>query len=70
MQPLASISPATYVLEGMRAALQRNAGPRDLLGGYLVPLLIAGIILIPLGLWIFLRGEQYVKRTGKLKRNG
>lgn len=70
MQPLASISPATYVLEGMRAALQRNAGPRDLLAGYLVPLLIAGIILIPLGLWIFLRGEQYVKRTGKLKRNG
>ncbi|MFD3162767.1 ABC transporter permease [Herpetosiphon sp. NSE202] len=70
MQPLASISPATYVLEGMRRALQHNAGPIALWGNYLLPLLGSGLLLVPLGLWIFLRGENYAKRTGRLKRNG
>ncbi|MBM7843868.1 ABC transporter permease [Herpetosiphon giganteus] len=70
MQPLASISPATYVLEGMRRALQHNAGPIDLWWNYLLPLLGSGLLLVPLGLWIFLRGEDYAKRTGRLKRNG
>ncbi|GAA5526579.1 ABC transporter permease [Herpetosiphon gulosus] len=70
MQPLASISPATYVLEGMRRALQNNAGPFDLWASYLLPLLGSGLLLVPFGLWIFLRGEEYAKRTGRLKRNG
>jgi ABC-2 type transport system permease protein len=29
-----------------------------------------GIILVPIGLWLFRLAEQYAKRTGKLKRNG
>lgn len=70
MQPLASVSPATYVLEGMRRALQNNAGPLDLWVSYLLPLLGSGLLLVPFGLWIFLRGEEYAKRTGRLKRNG
>ena len=34
------------------------------------PLLIIGAISVPLGLWIFSRGERYAKRHGKLKRSG
>ena len=29
-----------------------------------------GVVAIPLGLWIFNRGEVYAKRHGKLKRSG
>ena len=34
------------------------------------PLLVIGILSIPLGLWVFRRGEVYAKRHGKLKRSG
>ena len=68
-QPLARISPATYVLEGMRASVLRAAGLGEL-WRYIWPLLIAGLVAIPLGLKIFAMGERYAKRTGKLKRNG
>ncbi|MCZ7543105.1 MAG: ABC transporter permease [Anaerolineae bacterium] len=69
LQPVAQISPATYVLEGMRAALLEGA---DLpaLTVYIVPLLAMGVVMLPLGVWLFRRGEQYAKRAGKLKRNG
>lgn len=70
MQPAAAISPATYVLEGMRQALQHGAGPATLARPYLLPLFLSGVLLIPLGLWVFLRGERYAKQTGRLKRNG
>lgn len=71
MQVMSWISPATYVLDGLRLALQHNQpiwSPgiwRDIW-----PLLISGAISIPLGLLIFRMGERYAKRTGKLKRNG
>jgi ABC-2 type transport system permease protein len=69
IQPLARLSPATFVLEGMRAALLKGA-PTAALWPYLWPLLVAGAVAIPVGLWIFRMGERYAKRTGKLKRNG
>ena len=34
------------------------------------PLLIIGVISIPLGLAVFQRGERYAKKHGKLKRSG
>jgi len=34
------------------------------------PLIISGIISIPLGLFVFRIAERYAKKTGKLKRNG
>ncbi len=34
------------------------------------PLIIAGVVSVPLGVYIFRLAEQYAKRTGKLKRNG
>jgi len=69
MQPLARFSPATYVLEGMRAALLDGAGT-DALLGHLGRLVIIGVIAIPVGLAIFRQAEKYAKRTGKLKRSG
>jgi ABC-2 type transport system permease protein len=70
LQPLAKISPAYYMLEGMRGALLRGQGIGDSLMPHIVPLLITGAITIPVGLYAFTRAERYAKTTGKLKRNG
>jgi ABC-2 type transport system permease protein len=69
MQALATLSPATYALEGIRAAVLDGAA----LGAVwdeLWPLLALGAISIPVGLAIFRAGERYAKRSGKLKRSG
>jgi ABC-2 type transport system permease protein len=71
-EPLATlsvISPARYIIEGMREALVDGATPWDL-WKTLVGLLLAGLIVIPVGVWVFSMGERYAKRTGKLKRSG
>ena len=70
MQVFAKISPAAYMLEGMRKALLEGVGVRAAFLPYIVPLLITGMITIPAGLWAFMRAERYAKQTGKLKRNG
>jgi ABC-2 type transport system permease protein len=69
MQWLAVMSPATYALEGIRAAILEGAGTTELWGD-LVPLAVIGVVSIPLGLWIFRVGERYAKQHGKLKRSG
>jgi ABC-2 type transport system permease protein len=63
------ISPGTYTLRSMRAAIMHNASLMERLPD-LVILLVIGIVLIPLGLWVFHLGEVYAKKTGKLKRSG
>ena len=69
MQVLSHLSPATYVLEGVRAGLIDGTPVSELT--YLVwPLVVMGAVLIPFGLWAFGRAERYAKRTGKLKRVG
>ena len=71
MQPLARISPATYVLDGLRAAILRDQviwSPE--IWSYTWPLIITGVVSVPLGVFIFHLAERYAKRTGKLKRNG
>jgi ABC-2 type transport system permease protein len=70
LQYLSRISPAYYMLVGMRSALLNGTGVRELLVPYIVPLLITGVITIPVGLYVFTRAERYAKRTGRLKRNG
>ena len=69
MQVLSFISPATYVIRGMRAALLDGA---DLAAVWpnLWPALLVGAVSIPLGLRIFLWAERHAKRTGRLKRSG
>ncbi len=69
MQPLALISPATYVLDGVRAAIIDGAGTAAL-WPELLALLAIGVVTIPAGVWVFVRIERYAKRTGRLKRSG
>jgi ABC-2 type transport system permease protein len=69
MQVLSHLSPATYVLDGVRAGLIKGAPVTALLHD-VWPLVVAGVILIPTGAWAFGRAERYAKRTGKLKRVG
>jgi len=69
MQWIAVISPATYALDGARDAIIGGAGITEL-WDEIWPLILIGIVSIPLGLWVFSRGEQYAKRHGKLKRSG
>ena len=45
-------------------------GQRARLWGDIWPLLVIGAASIPLGLYVFHRGEVYAKRHGKLKRSG
>ena len=69
MQVISHLSPATYMLDGVRAALLDGVGLERLLGD-VWPLLVMGAAFIPVGLWAFGRAERYAKRTGKLKRVG
>jgi ABC-2 type transport system permease protein len=36
----------------------------------LIPLAVIGIITVPMGIWLFVRAEQFAKKTGRLKRTG
>ncbi len=69
MQAISTISPATYALRGIRHAILEGAGPATVWGD-IWPLIVIGVVAIPLGLWVFRRGETYAKRHGKLKRSG
>jgi ABC-2 type transport system permease protein len=69
MQRLSTLSPATYALRGMRAAILDGASV-SAVASDLWPLLVLGVVSIPLGLAVFRVGERYAKRHGKLKRSG
>jgi ABC-2 type transport system permease protein len=69
MQWLATISPATYALDGMRDAIVEGQGLGSM-WDEIWPLILIGFASIPLGLEVFRRGERYAKKHGKLKRSG
>jgi ABC-2 type transport system permease protein len=69
MQWLATISPATYALDGMRDAIVEGQGLGSM-WDEIWPLIVIGFASIPLGLEVFRRGERYAKKHGKLKRSG
>jgi len=69
MQVLSTISPATYVIRGMRSALMDGADLASL-WPEVWPALVVGLLSIPLGLRLFVAVERYAKRTGRLKRSG
>jgi ABC-2 type transport system permease protein len=69
MQWISTISPATYALRGIRAAILDGAG-LGAVWGDIWPLLVLAVVTIPAGLGIFRAGERYAKRHGKLKRSG
>ncbi len=70
LQPVAYLSPATYMLEGIRQAMLEGTALEPLLLPVLLPLLITALVGIPLGLLVFGRAETYAKHAGILKRNG
>lgn len=69
LQKIAVFSPATYILDGVRQALLEGTGTLALWPN-IWPVLVMGLIAIPVGLWVFRQAELYAKRTGKLHRNG
>ncbi len=69
MQWLAKISPATYALDGIRNAII-NGADISAMWPDIWPLILIGVVSVPLGLEVFRRGERYAKRHGKLKRSG
>jgi ABC-2 type transport system permease protein len=69
LQAVSTISPATYVIEGMRRALM-DGHDVVTLWPLMWPALLAGAVSIPLGLRLFVAAERYAKRTGRLKRSG
>jgi ABC-2 type transport system permease protein len=69
LQVLAHLSPATYLLRGIRSAVIDGKSMGDL-GGDLVILAVFGIVLVPLSLVAFAAAERWARRTGRLKRQG
>ena len=69
LQALSVISPATYVIEGMRRALLDGADLASL-WPFVWPALLIGALSIPVGLRLFVWAERFAKRTGRLKRSG
>jgi ABC-2 type transport system permease protein len=69
MQWLSVLSPATYTLEGARRAILDGASVAAVWGD-LWPLILIGVVAVPLGLYVFALGERYAKRHGRLKRSG
>jgi ABC-2 type transport system permease protein len=80
LQPLSAISPATYTLSACRKLFgvgSPSSTPGHLAGAplsavshELLILAIMGAVLLPLGFWVFVKIEEWAKRTGKLKRTG
>jgi ABC-2 type transport system permease protein len=69
LQVFSYISPATYLLDGIRAAIIDGEG----LSGVwdeLVILAVFGILLVPGSIAVFAIAERYAKKTGQLKRQG
>jgi ABC-2 type transport system permease protein len=69
LQAFAFISPATYILDGTRAAIIDGEGITGLTRE-LVALGIFGVVLIPGGIMMFDIAERWAKKTGRLKRQG
>ena len=69
LQALSVVSPATYVLAGLRGTLMPGSASYSAWQA-IWPLLICAVVSIPVGQYIFHLAERYAKRTGKLKRNG
>jgi ABC-2 type transport system permease protein len=69
IRPLSVVSPATYTLRAMRAALLEGC-PLGEMWVTLLLLLAIGLLLIPLGLFVFHWAEVFAKKSGKLKRSG
>jgi len=66
---LSAVSPITYTLRGMRAAMLEGASPGSLTDE-IIPPVVTAVVLIPPGMQVFTLAEVHCKRTGRLKRSG
>ena len=69
LQAVSYLSPATYMLDGIRGAMLDGQGIAEM-GRVLVILLIFGVVLVPLSVAAFSLAEKWAKITGRLKRHG
>jgi ABC-2 type transport system permease protein len=69
LQVVSNVSPATYLLRGVRNALIEGASVADLAGD-ITRLLVFAVVLIPASIATFSAAERWAKRTGRLKRHG
>jgi ABC-2 type transport system permease protein len=69
LQAVSRVSPATYLLRGVRATIidGRGFGPE---GSTLATLAVFGVVMVPASLLAFAAAEHWAKRTGRLKRQG
>jgi ABC-2 type transport system permease protein len=63
------VSPATYLLRGIRDALL-NGGGMGREAGVIGVLAVFGAVLVPFSLVAFGAAERWAKKTGRLKRQG
>jgi len=66
---LSRLSPATYLLRSVRAAIIEGKTASDLAGDIGI-LVVFAVVLIPLSIFTFSAAERWAKRTGRLKRQG
>jgi len=63
------ISPATYLLDGVRGAIIEGRGVTDM-WETLLTLVLFGAVLVPGGIAVFAVAERWARKTGQLKRQG
>lgn len=69
LQACAHLSPATYMLRAIRAAVLDGSGFRGQAGTMLI-LVVFGVVMVPGSIAVFSLAERWAKRTGRLKRQG
>jgi ABC-2 type transport system permease protein len=69
LQGVSHLSPATYLLRGVRNAIISGASP-SAEGRDIVILAVFAVVMIPLSIAVFSAAERWAKRTGRLKRQG
>ena len=69
LQVFSYVSPATYILDGMRGAIINGESVVEI-WPQLLALAGFGALLIPGGMAVFAVAERWAKKTGKLKRQG
>lgn len=69
LRALSYISPATYILDGIRGAIIDGRGVVEL-RDTLLTLGAFGAALVPGGIAVFAAAERWARKTGRLKRQG
>jgi len=69
LHPFAVISPATYILDGIRGAIIDGEGVAGV-WREIAALAVFGALLLPASMATFAVAERWAKRTGRLKRQG